>query len=519
MKPCSLYVLAILYGFNSFAQSTNYPDFTFPCGDFPYVMIWNDEFDNSIIDQDKWHIYQCWEANELTTEKDFVYQPNNVWQSNGYLYILTQKHSPPLSVPLWYENLSQHVNYQFPFSSGQINSYQKNLWLYGKFEARIKIAGGYGMFPAFWLYTPDPYWSEIDVFEFFPDVKKATNKPKTSCKHLDFNDKWPGKVLSTNVRVDWRDQDGDISNDDSFLNSGYNPYYDEDYSVSEKYNHSMADAFHIYTLEWDPYKLVWKVDDNTIRTFYHFQYQGGMSYTGCDIGIISTCYKRGLFAQFPMELFFNTAIGQARLQNNFNCLSPDNAPHGSPLPVYMIIDYIRIFKKTYCNNDIYISEKIYKPTETEYLQARNIDVAGNNYNVLLQPSSNVKYLASESIHLHPGFKANEGSYFRASIVPCESNKSEKIEENEDSNCKIETQKYDNICENSVFLYPNPNDGCFIIESTEQIFYLSIVDIQGKEIAFSQQGDYICCNTPGGQYFAVVRTENFEHTLSFTIYPK
>ncbi len=491
------------------AQDVAYSEYTFPCGDYNWELVWSDEFDDGVIDDTKWFKFNTWYVESENKVLDFIYLENNLIEHDGCLKILTQKPSTPINISLYNISTGQNESFTFPYTSGSIYTYQKNEWLYGKFEARIKIAGGYGLFPAYWLYGPYPYWNEIDIFEFYKTKKDAMNNQETHCKHQSVNEEWQDRLLSTNIRIDWRDQNGDIEiNPTPSMNSSFNPYYDEEYSITDKFSHLSTD-FHVYTLEWDPYKIVWKLDGEVIRTYYHYMelYGNGNQITSCDIPTIAISYMKPLFANYPMELYFNTAILQALLLNRYNCLCPDEAPDGSPLPESMDIDYIRIFKKAYCGENIYISNKRYKEYETEFIPAERIDAAGNNYVVLLDPKSDVTYTAGTSIGLHPGFHAVQGSNFKASISPCNNNRSCETNHSAFEKSEIgmiikqDSAKDEKISQsNDPLIYPNPGSGCFSLGFDPQKVALKLIDENGRDIAFDIQGQTLCCNASDGKYY-------------------
>ncbi|MBN2728271.1 MAG: glycoside hydrolase family 16 protein [Bacteroidales bacterium] len=517
----SLFIILLIFlSAPAFSQNVDYPEFTFPCGDYPYELIWSDEFDDGVIDASKWLVYHTWVIEDPSNMDDYAYVEENVCEENGYLKILTKNNYTPITI--LNGQTGQNQQFSIPYTSGEIYSYHRNEWLYGKFEARIKIAGGYGLWPAYWLFGSYPYWNEVDIFEFYKTKKKATNGGETKCKNQEKNEEYQDRRLSTNIRVDWRDHNGSIDNNPSpSANAGFNPYYDEDYSITDEFDHLSTD-FHIYTLEWDPYKIVWKLDGVTFRTYYHYMatFGNGYNITSCDYPLMLLAYKHGLYANFPMELYFNTAIQQAKLKNDYNCLCPDEAHGGTTLPEEMEIDYIRIYKKAYCQENIYVSSKLYKDYETEFIHAGNIDVAGNSNSVLVAQNADVSMIASSSIQLHPGFHAVVGCQFHAGIEPCEGNKMREDTDDYDMERQnVNTELYQDTLYpefNKVYLYPNPNNGCFTLNLSEKVEDICIFDYSGALVPFEMDGLNICCQANSGVYMMRVVFCVEVSTIVFTI---
>jgi beta-glucanase (GH16 family) len=100
-----------------------------------YQLVWSDEFDGTTLNTSNWS-YDTgngsggWGNNELE-----YYRSQNVSVSGGYLIIEARQES--------YGGCS--------FTSGKIKSINKQDFLYGKIEARMKVPYGGGMWPAFWM--------------------------------------------------------------------------------------------------------------------------------------------------------------------------------------------------------------------------------------------------------------------------------------------------------------------------------------------------------------------------------
>lgn len=119
-----------------------------------YEMVWQDEFDtDGALDESKW-AYDLggggWGNNELQT---YTNNPQNIRKEDGSLLITA-------------------INTGGSFTSARIKTQGKFDQVYGRFEARIKLPWGPGIWPAFWMLGADietnpwPACGEIDIMEY-----------------------------------------------------------------------------------------------------------------------------------------------------------------------------------------------------------------------------------------------------------------------------------------------------------------------------------------------------------------
>lgn len=125
-----------------------------------YVLAFNDEFNGTALNRDKWatrYIYGMETTDRLKDEQQRYRDNDNHSVAGGILNLTARKVS---------STDPSGINYE----SGMIRS----LWTsrYGYYEARVKMPGGLGVWPAFWL-TSDvsaegrlSWPPEIDIFEF-----------------------------------------------------------------------------------------------------------------------------------------------------------------------------------------------------------------------------------------------------------------------------------------------------------------------------------------------------------------
>jgi beta-glucanase (GH16 family) len=181
-------------------------------------LVWADEFEGTTLNLSKWEPQigdGCaegicgWGNNELQH-----YKAENAVVSNGTLKIIAKKERV------------RAKNY----TSARIRT--KNLadFTYGRYEARIKLPAGAGLWPAFWmLSTDEPYggWpksGEIDIMEF------VASKPETVLGYIHYGPDWPNNQHQGN----------------------YFHLYD---------GSKFTDNFHVFAIEWEPNIIRWYVDD------------------------------------------------------------------------------------------------------------------------------------------------------------------------------------------------------------------------------------------------------------------
>ena len=181
-----------------------------------WELVWSDEFDGTSLNGSNWS-YDIgngnggWGNNELE-----YYRSQNVSVSGGYLTIEAREES--------------YAGYDY--TSGKIHSRNKQDFLYGKIEARMKLPTGQGIWPAFWMMPTDsvyggwPLSGEIDIMEM---INEATTVYGT----LHFGQSYPNNQQT---------------------GASYSPGVD------------LSQGFHTYTLEWGPAVMRWYVDDVLFST-------------------------------------------------------------------------------------------------------------------------------------------------------------------------------------------------------------------------------------------------------------
>jgi beta-glucanase (GH16 family) len=245
-----------------------------------WTLVWSDEFnepDGSPIDPHKW-VFDTggngFGNNEL---EYYTGRPENAFIQSGTLVIraLKEEYTGPDGVTREYT--SARLKTQGRFS-------QK----YGRFEARIKIPYGQGLWPAFWMLGDDinkvgwPKCGEIDIME---NIGKE-----------------PGIVHGT------------------IHGPGYSGAAGPEARYTLPFDQAFARDFHIYAVEWDRDGIRFYVDDHLYVTR-----------TPSDVPPA----HKWVFNQ-PFFLLLNVAVGGDW---------PGSPDASSTFPQIMLVDYVRVYRK------------------------------------------------------------------------------------------------------------------------------------------------------------------------------
>ncbi len=241
------------------------------------TMVWSDEFNAAQLDPEVWFFetgdgsqygIPGWGNGELE-----YYEPNNASLDNGLLTIEARAES----------------SNGFSYTSARINTRDRFAFRFGRIEARIRLPGGQGLWPAFWLLPQDDQYGgwaasgEIDVMEA---VNLGGAGGNTVYGTLHYGGPWPDNVSSG-----------------------------ETYVVP-------ADAtaeFHTYAIEWDADEIRWYVDDVLYAMQNSWYSTGG-----------------GFPAPFDQHFYIllNVAVGGG---------FPGSPDSGTTFPVTMDVDWVRVY--------------------------------------------------------------------------------------------------------------------------------------------------------------------------------
>jgi len=243
-----------------------------------WTLAWSDEFNapnGSPVDSSKWVTEtggNGWGNHEL---EYYTARPQNAYQQHGNLVIkvLAEKYTGSDGVTRNY-------------TSARLKTQGKFSQEYGRFEARIKIPRGQGIWPAFWMMGDQidkagwPTDGEIDVME--------------------------------NIGKEAAIVHGTI----------HGPGYSGDKGITAPYDlppgQSFADDFHLF--EWEPKVIRFYVDDHLYATRTPAALPPGTKW----------------IYDHPFFLLLNIAVGGDW---------PGNPDVSSPFPQSMLVDYVRVYRR------------------------------------------------------------------------------------------------------------------------------------------------------------------------------
>ena len=241
------------------------------------TLVWSDEFNAGQLDPEVWFFetgdgsqygIPGWGNNELQ-----YYLPDNARLEDGLLVI---------------EARAEATN-GFDYTSARINTRDRFAFRFGRIEARMRLPGGQGLWPAFWLLPQENEYGtwaasgEIDIMEAVNLGAAGGNRVHGT---IHYGGAWPANVYST-----------------------------ESYLVPE----DATAGFHTYALEWDADQIRWYVDEQL------YAMQNDWYSTGGD--------RPAPFDQ-PFYILLIVAVG---------CNFPGSPDSGTVFPVTMEVDWVRVF--------------------------------------------------------------------------------------------------------------------------------------------------------------------------------
>jgi beta-glucanase (GH16 family) len=240
-------------------------------------IVWQDEFNapaGNAVDQSKWRFDiggSGWGNNELQYYTNST--SNAVHDGSGNLVITARRENP--------NNYQCHYG-RCEYTSARLLTAATFTQAYGRFEARIKVPRGQGIWPAFWMLGDNlgsvgwPNSGEIDIME---NVGKE-----------------PNNVYGT----------------------VHGPGYSGGGGITAARNigRPLADDFHTFRVDWEPNSIIWYVD--------------GAEYHRVDPGRLGG--NRWVF-DHPFFMILNVAVGG---------YWPGNPDGSTQFPQQMLVDYVRV---------------------------------------------------------------------------------------------------------------------------------------------------------------------------------
>lgn len=244
--------------------------------------IWHDEFDGpagSSFDRTKW-VADTGGTGFGNQEREFyTTRPENVaMDGNGHLVITARAEPASSDLQCWYGKCL--------YTSTRLKTKGLFAQTYGRFEARIRVPRGQGIWPAFWMLGDDidkvgwPQSGEIDIME------NIGREPSIAHGTL------------------------------------HGPGYSGAEGISAGYTLSTgayADDFHVFAVVWRPNEIRWYVDGKQ----YHRLTPGDLPKG-----------KKWVF-DHPFFLLLNLAVGGGW---------PGDPNATTIFPQQMLIDYVRVYR-------------------------------------------------------------------------------------------------------------------------------------------------------------------------------
>jgi beta-glucanase (GH16 family) len=248
-------------------------------------LVWSDEFDGPAgtgPDPGKW-VPDIGGEPQWGNDEDQYYtgRPQNLAKSGaGDLVISARRERLPGMAPC--------AEGPCDITSGRITTKTKFDQTYGRFEARIKVPDGPGLWPAFWAMGADddshpwPANGEIDFMEVIGTE--------------------PGTVYGT-------------AHAPGFPAEGIGG------SRTLSAGRRLAEDFHTFSVEWSPSRIDWQLDGATYFTLTSGRLAPGQQWV----------------FDHPFYLLMNLAVGGTW---------PGPATADTPFPATMRVDYVRVYRKT-----------------------------------------------------------------------------------------------------------------------------------------------------------------------------
>ena len=242
-----------------------------------WQLTWSDEFngaDGSPVDPKKWTVITGGDGFGNNELEYYTERATNVRQEGGNLVLEAR--------PEAYKGTD---GVSRDYTSGRLETRGKFDQAYGRFEARMKLPYGKGIWPAFWMLGNDiaqgwPKAGEIDILETIGEHQRVygtLHGPGYSGAHG-----LQGKTdLPTGQAVDT--------------------------------------AFHVYAVEWSPNEIKFFVDDQLFATHTPQELPAGAAWV----------FQHNFF------VLFDLAVGG---------YWPGNPDSSTVFPQKMLVDYVRVYK-------------------------------------------------------------------------------------------------------------------------------------------------------------------------------
>jgi beta-glucanase (GH16 family) len=256
-----------------------------PAPRFPGTLVWSDEFNGpngAAPDASRWTPET---GPGVNNELQFYTNNRNARLDGAGNLVLQARREVTAGSSCPRDPISGSTTCQY--TSARLNTFGKLSFTYGRVEARIKVSGTQGLWPAFWMLgsnffsgTPWPASGEIDIMEY---VGRDPNRTYSTLHAPAY-----------------------------FGGGGF--------GATRDLGGNVTTAFHVFAVEWDSNHMTFFVDGNAFFTVNRDQLES----------------TRGPWVfDHPFFIILNNAVG-----GDF----PGPPGAGTVLPQDMVIDYVRVFQ-------------------------------------------------------------------------------------------------------------------------------------------------------------------------------
>lgn len=247
-----------------------------------WTLAWSDEFNGpagALVDTTKWVADTGGHGWGNQERQYYTFHENAAFDGDGHLVITARQEPLNSSRRCWYGACR--------YTSARLKTKGKFEQTYGRFEARIRVPRGQGIWPAFWMLGNDidavgwPECGEIDVME---NIGRE-----------------PGIVHGTM----------------------HGPGYSGGSSIGNAYtlaSASFADDYHVFAVEWMPGEIRWFVDGNEYHRTTPANLPAGATWP----------------FDHPFFMLLNVAVGGGW---------PGDPDASTAFPQQMHVDYVRVYQR------------------------------------------------------------------------------------------------------------------------------------------------------------------------------
>jgi beta-glucanase (GH16 family) len=245
----------------------------------PWVLTWSDEFDGAAgsgLDGTKWVADTGGKGWGNEEREYYTLGTENASLDGAGQLVITARAEPNSTHACWYGTCR--------YTSARLKTSGRFAQTYGRFEARLRLPRGQGLWPAFWMLGADidavgwPKSGEIDVMEYIG--------------------REPGVAHGTL----------------------HGPGYSGGGGITRSTTLENPDDFHVFAVEWTPGQVRWLVDDREYHRVTPANLPAGASWV----------FDHSFF------VLLNVAVGGKW---------PGDPDATTTFPQQMVVDYVRVYRQ------------------------------------------------------------------------------------------------------------------------------------------------------------------------------